>query len=309
VLPHPDTEEAARIHPVSFYMASLAPGSRPAQLNRLRRSAALLSGGQHNAWTFPWHLLTVVEMNALRSELAERRHHGTGNNYLSAIRSVLKCCRRLGLMSAEAFQAATDFDPIRGKSDDRAGRHVGKDELATLFTHLENLETASAARDLAALAILRGTGMRRAELLALEMRDYDPADGTLRIRHGKGNRARTAFLPWKMRARLERWFDAYRGRGAGYIVCLVDKWGGVRVGRPMATTTFHEAMAARVRDAGIRHFSAHDLRRTMVGDLLEAGIDISRVMQAGGWNSPEMAQRYDRRGDAGRRETAAVLDM
>ena len=65
-----------------------------------------MSGGMHRtAETFPWHRLTNVDLQALRSHLASERHHATATNYINTVRGVLKMSRRLGLMSADACNA------------------------------------------------------------------------------------------------------------------------------------------------------------------------------------------------------------
>jgi integrase/recombinase XerD len=48
-------------------------------------------------------------------------------------------------------------------------------------------------RDAALIATLYAGGLRRSELAALTVEDAMP-DGELRVRHGKGNKARTVYL-------------------------------------------------------------------------------------------------------------------
>jgi site-specific recombinase XerD len=45
------------------------------------------------------------------------------------------------------------------------------------------------------LAILRVTGLRRSEVVALNLTDFDPTTGELQVRCGKGRKARTVYLP------------------------------------------------------------------------------------------------------------------
>jgi integrase len=42
----------------------------------------------------------------------------------------------------------------------------------------------------------------------------------------------------------------------------------------------------------IRNLSAHDLRHSFARNAIDAGADIAKVMQSGGWESPEMVLRY-----------------
>jgi integrase/recombinase XerD len=62
-------------------------------------------------------------------------------------------------------------------------------------------------RNRALLAVLFRSGLRISEALALYPKDLDPAGRSIRVLHGKGNKARTAPLPTDAAEALDRWLD------------------------------------------------------------------------------------------------------
>ena len=62
-------------------------------------------------------------------------------------------------------------------------------------------------RNRALLAVLFRSGLRISEALALFPKDLDPAGRSLRVLHGKGNKARTAPLPADAADAIDRWLE------------------------------------------------------------------------------------------------------
>jgi integrase len=190
--------------------------------------------------------------------------------------------------------------------DPAAGRHVEADELELLFKYLGTLETASGARDRATFALLRGTGIRRAEAASLDLAAYAPFRSQLTVEHGKGRKERVVILPEWVISEVDEWLD-WRGHDSGPLLCAVDKHDNLYPRHRLHPDTLWERFVAHVEAAGVEHFTPHDLRRTFAGDLLEAGHDLVKVQWAMGHSDPSQTARYDRRGLEVRRDMGASI--
>ena len=300
------TSTPAAQHPAIAYLARLAPRSRRTMRGALERLAQLASGGTMTAETCPWQELTYAHTAALRSALLERYSSpATVNRHLAALRGVLRECLRLGLMSPEDHVRAIDLAPARG-SRLPAGREVAPGEIHALFAACAADTSPAGARDAALLALLYGCGLRRSEAVALDVASYDAATGELRVL-GKGNKARLAFLTNGTRRAVEAWL-AVRGDAPGALLCPVNKAGKVTV-RRMTDQAVLYRLRTRAEQAGVATFSPHDLRRSFVSHLLEAGADISSVQGLAGHASVTTTQRYDRRGDGAKRRAVELLHV
>ena len=180
-------------HPAAVYLARLAPTGRRFMRHALDEIAGVLTSGQCNAETLAWHQLRYQHTAAVRTALAARYKPSTANTALAALRGTLKEAWRLGLVDAESYYRAVDLPPVRGSSLP-AGRAVSQGEELAIFKACADDKTAAGARDGALLAILAGAGLRRSEVVALDLMDYDRETSKLTIQNGKGRKARICFL-------------------------------------------------------------------------------------------------------------------
>jgi len=166
-------------------------------------------------------------------------------------------------------------------------------------------QTPAEARDAAIFAILYGAGLRRAELVGLDEADWTPEPPTLQVRHGKGDKERLV-QPVGMAARaLDDWLAVCRGR-PGVLFLVITRHHTI-VGTGMMSHAVYNVLRKRQLEAGMAKLSPHDFRRTFVGDLLDAGVDLSTVQQLAGHASVATAARYDRRGEATKHRAVEAL--
>ncbi|MFC7384862.1 tyrosine-type recombinase/integrase [Sphaerisporangium rhizosphaerae] len=259
----------------------------------------------------PWHLLRYEHTVRIRAILAERGWSPAYvNKHLVALRRVMREAWRLGLMTAEDYHRAADL-PTLAHARLPAGQHVPPEVAGAALAACDQDASPAGARDGALLAVLYSTGCRRAEVAGLAFGDYDPAARSLRVR-GKGDKERLVYLTAEAVARTEAWL-AVRGREPGALFCPVNKAGRLRApaGRPAPMTgqAVADIVARRLAAAGAAKRTPHDFRRTFIGELLDAGVDLATTQALVGHASPVTTARYDRRPESRRREAVDRLRM
>lgn len=292
-------------HPAAVYLGGLSEGSVATMRGSLNAIASLVTNGECDAMTLDWSKLRYQHTAAVRAALKKRYAGSTTNKMLCALRRVLKEAHRLDLIEANDYTKAVDLPSVR---EDRKlrGRALSQDEIAALFEVCSSSHPID-IRDAALIAILRGGGLRRAEAVKLELKDFNPSCGAMDIRQGKGGKSRTVYLPNDALAFVENWLDV-RGMTAGPLLCPVRK-GGVVQFRHMHPDAVLKIIRRRAEQALVKSFSPHDFRRTFCSDLLDAGVDIVTVQKLAGHASPVTSAKYDRRGEETKRKAVQNLSI
>lgn len=295
--------EATPRNPVVAYLATLAESSRVTMSRSLHLLARMLAGPDADPLCLPWHQVRHEHVAALRGALSDRFAPATANRHIAALRGVLKASWRLGFMDAEALARAIDVPAVRG-STLPAGREVTHGEIAALIRACD--DSPRGRRDGAIIALAYGSGLRRAELAALDLDDVDLAAGAVRVT-GKGSKQRLTYLASGGEDLIRRWLDV-RGDGGGPLLNPV-KLGGKIECRRISAHGIYRALGSLRRRAGVKSLSPHDLRRSWISHLLEAGADISTCQRLAGHESSETTQRYDRRPEEAKRKASRLLHL
>ena len=101
---------------------------------------------------------------------------------------------------------------------------------------------------------------------------------------------------------------AVRGREPGPLFCRISKGGNIAV-CGMTPGAVLLILRKRATQAGVADFSPHDVRRSFISELLDAGADIATVQQLAGHSNVQTTARYDRRGEVGKRKAAELLHV
>ena len=208
-------------------------------------------------------------------------------------------------MGAEEYQRAIMVDNVKGETLP-AGRELGSGEIVALMAACEKDPSPAGVRDAAIIGVMYIGGLRRAEITALDLDDYDTETGRMVVR-GKRRKERTAYLENGSGRALIDWL-AVRGDEPGPLFLPVNKGGNIQP-RRMTTQAIYNMLDKRGKEAGVSDFSPHDMRRTFVSDHLAAGTDIAIVAKMAGHASVTTTARYDRRPEEAKREAAGRLHL
>ena len=320
-------------NPAAVYIDSLpAETGKRSQAQALRVIASMLNTDMDH---LNWSALRSQHTSALRAKIAHVYSPATANRMLSALRQTLKQAWLLGQMTAEEYNRAIALAPVTGETQP-AGRELSTDEISALMNACQEDHTPAGIRDAAIIGIMYSAGLRRDEIVRLGVSDLEPETGVLVI-HGKRNKQRTAYITNGAAAALRDWI-AIRGGNAGVLFVEVNKGGKVLIeresmivkpskkvggvdvpnkkagqtifrGGALTSQAIYNMLFKRAQQAGIRNFSPHDLRRTFISHLLDAGADIATVSKLAGHANVQTTSRYDRRPEGAKKKAAELLHV
>lgn len=290
----------------AIYLTSLnSEVGRASMRQALNYCAGLLSDNA-DALAMDWSHVRFQHVTAIRAKLTEKYKPASVNKMLAALRGALYSAWQSGQMSAEDYYRAAS---VKGVKNDTlpAGRELTGGEITALMSDCEHDTTNAGARDAAIIGLMYSCGLRREEVVTLDLADYDNESGRLVVR-GKGNKERLAWLTGGAARALTDWLNI-RGEDPGALFVAVNKSGRMASQRNMTPKTIYNMLAKRATEAGVKSFSPHDMRRTFVSDLLDAGADITTVSKMAGHSSVTTTSRYDRRPEDAKRKAASLLHV
>lgn len=227
-------------------------------------SRALLSAGPGQANLLSLHYKQHLHDRNLQPTTINRR--------LSALRSLCVLAKTLGLIPWTLEiknQKVVEYRDLRGPSTGG---------MRNLLRQVEDRNDKKGIRDKSILRLLYDLGLRRGEIVSLDLEDLDLAHKTLRIL-GKGRTQKERLtLPDRTAQALKDWIEM-RGEFPGPLFISLDpaqKGNGRLRGRSIhrLVSALGKRLGMTVRPHGIRHASITEaLRRAQAN-----GYDIEEVM-------------------------------
>ena len=92
------------------------------------------------------------------------------------------------------------------------------------------------------------------------------------------------------------------------MFCRTRK-GNTVVRQRLSAQAVYKAVQRRAAAAHVARVTPHDLRRTFVSNLLDAGVDVRASSELAEHSDPRTTKCYDRRGDATRKQAVDNLHL
>lgn len=288
-------------NPALLYMASLS--SRQSQRvteSRLQTIAGAL--GRHH-----WRDIDWSQLDRQWLYLAKEVLRDLSPSSLNAIFSVLKGVAlqawELGLINDKAFQRIKQTKSLRASRIPKF-RYLQPEEISAMINECIVDDRLQGTRDAAIFALLYGCGLRRAELVGINVDDIDVREQAILI-HGKGNKERKVYVPEKSWLLLHTW------------LCLMNRADGPAFVRIRKSNQLSEMRLTDhsvyfltkwwIQKSGMENFTPHDFRASFISFLLDNGEDIKTVADCVGHNDIRTTSIYDRRGERIKKQAALKI--
>lgn len=256
--------------------APLSPTTANVHLATIRgRYKDLLSSNAVREWLYQQaaHLPTLAERKAFVDEILVRIQNDT--HPTSAMAQVI----------------------IKMDVADSEHLRLRPSQVRTLLRQ-PNINTLLGVRDVALIAILACTGVREAELVALEVNDLRQTLGgevALRVKEGKNHKQR--LVPYGLLAWCLDYVDVWlmkAGITEGAVFRGILKNDKTVRPTPLTVRAVNQIMNKYPLwiDGEPRVVNPHDLRRTYARNAYEFGMDLERIRQNLGHESLQTTQTY-----------------
>jgi integrase len=236
--------------------------------------------------------LTVAEAQRYVDARRARPNVRTGKPVsVESVKITIRAMKAYSAWVAEKYQEPDLLDGLHHPHSPRpvGGKIVSRAEYEKLMRSFGSTIGMAAVRDQAMIAMLWVSGMRRSDLVRLEVGDLMERNTVAVIRRSKNGQGRLVSLRTK-KDDSAVYLDRYiRLRSKHPDADLPNLWLGQR--GPLTGDGFSLVLRARCKRAGLS-IASHEFRRSLASRWLEAGLSQVLLMENCGWSSSETLRRY-----------------
>ena len=214
---------------------------------------------------------------------------GTCSNFIKAARRIFRYLVTSGQRESNPFMAISLF-----RRSGRISRNVlSEAQMNALLERLIQFNNVLNYKVHVAAELLYATGLRINEAASLEPRDIDVRQRLVYVRHGKGDKSRSAFLTGYAAEVLER----YLAHGRQLVL---DSYFGPRpqvhtlfcVGRDRLAQEFRPILRKACRELELPVITCHGFRHSLGTHLLRSGCDMRHIQVILGHEQLKATQVY-----------------
>jgi len=226
----------------------------------------------------------ALDPRSLRHFIAQMHQNGLSGRSLARLLAALRGFFRYRIESGHATRnPAMGLRPPKGER--RLPKVLDVDRAKQLLDNLPTDEFID-CRDKAILELFYSSGLRLAELVGLNLQDFDRSQALVTVL-GKGGKSRILPVGRKAMSALNDWLRLRAPFGTAETALFISQQGR-RIGA--------RAVQLRLAKAGIKtigeHLHPHRLRHSFASHLLESSQDLRAVQELLGHSSLATTQIY-----------------
>ena len=207
---------------------------------------------------------------------------------IASVSAYFKFLMNLGETSSNPFRMIK-----KPKIPKRLPHYVEESQVSQLYTEIDQSDDWLEYRALTLVRVLYETGIRRAELLGIQLKDIDYSKGSIRVL-GKRDKIRivpiSSELSVQMMEFYRRQIAVFEAEGRDFNKNL---WVLGSAGAPMSKTQLYvEVKRVLSRWTTMRKKSPHVLRHSFATHMLNAGADLNVIKEILGHSSLTATQVY-----------------
>jgi integrase/recombinase XerC len=230
-----------------------------------------------------WRMLTPSH---IREHAAARHREGLASRSVQRALSAIR-----GYYSFLVKRHAFTVNPAQGVRAPKASRRLPQlldvDQMAGILER--PADDVLDVRDLAMWELFYSSGLRLSELTGLDLKDVDLENGSVLVRHGKGEKSRHVPVGRYAVKALLNWLECRNGMaGVGEVAIFVSSRGS----RIAARTVQGRLECWRVKLGLPVNIHPHMLRHSFASHLLESSGDLRAVQELLGHANLSTTQIY-----------------